>query len=236
MFSVNILRRFRPCFVSQSFSKANIPAAGRVALFSVCCFSGRSGKRLDVVRRSLLYKGVKVCSCPPSSRSLSTAAPSDQGNLVYTGNLGTTIRIVKAFSYSTSTAGLALLYLIFKNGVGTQSLVMDIAFCGMISLFTISTPILLHLVTKGYVFRLYHNPDSDTYTAFTCSVFLTEKKTVFQQKNVRIPAIRKIFTSFYANNTGLLVNPDLFPTPHDYNHLMGYDKPFSFSKDDLETP
>lgn len=127
-------------------------------------------------------------------------------------------------------------HILLKTGLGVQSLAMQVAFCGIISVFTFLTPVLLHLVTKGYVVRLYHKPDTDTYTAVTYSVFLTEKKNVFHQSQVRIPAVSKMFTTFYANNMALLVNPDLFSIPNHYNHLMGYDKPFSFNSDDMDRP
>nr|XP_020469042.1 transmembrane protein 70, mitochondrial [Monopterus albus] len=173
----------------------------------------------------------------PSTCALSTATYSEDGNLIYTGSLGRAVRGVKMFSYSTSGASLLLMPQILLNTApAVQGFALHAAFCVVISFFTFLTPVLLHLITKGYVIRLYHNPDRDTYTAITCSVFLTEKKTVFHQSQVRIPAVSRMFTTFYIDNKGLLVNPDLFTQPHDYNHLMGYDKPFSFSTDDMDKP
>lgn len=123
-------------------------------------------------------------------------------------------------------------HILLNTGLGIQSFAMQTVFCGVIGFFTFLTPVLLHLFTKGYVVRLYHNPGADIYTAITYSIFLTEKKNVFHQRHVRIPAVSKMFTTFYADQMGLLVNPDLFPVPQDYNHLMGYDKPFRFDTDD----
>lgn len=140
---------------------------------------------------------------------------------------------VKLFSYSTSGASLLIMpHILLNTGLGIQSFAMQTAFCGVIGFFTFLTPVLLHLFTKGYVVRLYHNPGTDIYTAITYSIFLTEKKNVFHQRHVQIPAVSKMFTTFYADQMGLLVNPDLFPVPQDYNHLMGYDKPFRFDSDD----
>lgn len=140
---------------------------------------------------------------------------------------------VKLFSYSTSGASLLLMpQILLKTGLGVESFALQAVFCGVICVFTFLTPVLLHLVTKSYVVRLYHNADRDTYTAVTYSVFLTEKRSTFHQEQVRIPTVHKIFTTFYADNKGLLVNPDVFVLPQDYNHLMGYDKPFMFSIDD----
>uniref|UniRef100_A0A3B5LHP8 Uncharacterized protein n=1 Tax=Xiphophorus couchianus TaxID=32473 RepID=A0A3B5LHP8_9TELE len=132
---------------------------------------------------------------------------------------------VKMFSYSTSGASLILMpQILLKTGLGLGNIALEVISCGIIGFFTFLTPVILHFITKGYVIRLYHNPDRDTYTAITYSVFLTEKRCVFHQSQVRIPAVSKMFANFYAGPMGLFVNPDLFPIPHDYNHLMGYDK------------
>lgn len=140
------------------------------------------------------------------------------------------------FSYTTSAAALFLMpQILFKTALALQGLAVQVAFCGVMGFFTFLTPILLHLLTKGYVIRLYHNPDSDVYTAVTYSVFLFEKKTIFHQNQVRVPSVANMFTTFYAGRAGMLVNPDYFPFPQDYNHLMGYDKPFSFSPDHIDS-
>lgn len=154
------------------------------------------------------------------------------GNLC---SLGVVLTGVKLFSYSTSGASLVLMpQILLQTGLGVQSFAVQAVFCGVVCFFTFLTPAILHYVTKGYVIRLYHDADRDAYTAVTYSVFLTEKRRRFHQRQVAIPAVSKMFTSFYADKAGLLVNPDLFPVPNDYNHLMGYDKPFTFHMDDKD--
>ncbi|CAI5661312.1 transmembrane protein 70, mitochondrial isoform X2 [Oreochromis niloticus] len=232
MLSVHFLRsRSLP----RIFSNSQFKFAQHPAPFSVCCVSAVRRNQLTV-RRSFLALN-KMQSHSPSTRFISTAPPSEHGNLIYTGSLGLAVRGVKMFSYSTSAASLFLMpQILLKTGLGVQSFALQAAFCGVIGFFTFLTPILLHIITKGYIIRLYHNPDKDVYTAVTYSVFLTEKKSVFHQSQVRIPAVSKMFTTFYAGQVGFLVNPDIFPVPHDYNHLMGYDKPFSFRADDMDQP
>ncbi|XP_051267939.1 transmembrane protein 70, mitochondrial [Dicentrarchus labrax] len=237
----NVLRRLRPCIVSQPFSNIDVRAVRHGGPFTVCGFRAVSQQQLTVhaVRRSSLKlpSNNKVQSHCLSARSLLTEASSEDGNLIYTGSLGRAVRGVKLFSYSTSGTSLFLMpQILLKTGLGVESLALQVAFCGVIGFFTIVTPVLLHLFTRGYVIRLYHNPDTDTYTAITYSVFLTEKKSVFHQRQVKIPAVSKMFSTFTADRMGLLVNPDLFPFPHDYNHLMGYDKPFTFDTDNMNRP
>lgn len=149
--------------------------------------------------------------------------------------MGLAVKGVKVFSYSTSAVSAVVMpQILLTTGLGDQSWAFQAVFCGIIGFFTFFTPLLLHFVTKGYVLRLYHNPVQDTYTAVTYSIVLREKKTVFHQTQVRLPELSKMFTTFYADKMGLLVNPDLFTVPQDYNHLMGYDKPFDFSPEQLD--
>lgn len=228
MFLVNV-RVVRHCVAFQSLRSLHVTAVAGGAPVSACRFRGVGLYQLHGARRSLINIHSKTPSHRPPTRCLSTSSPSEDGALIYTGSLGTAVRGVKMFSYSTSCVSLILMpQILLKTGLGVQSVVLQAAFCGVVGLFTFLTPILLHLFTKGYVARLYHNPDRDTYTAVTYNVFLAEKRTVFHQKQVRIPEVSKMFTTFYADRMGLLVNPDLFSIPQDFNHLMGYDKPFSF--------
>lgn len=142
---------------------------------------------------------------------------------------------VKFFSYSTSMFNLFMMpYIMLKTGIGFESLLIQAAFYGLIGFFTFVTPVTLHILTKGYVIRLYYKDEMDTYTAITYNAILAEKATVFHQKDVKIPDITKMFTTFYAKTKSMLVNPALFQNPEDYHHLMGYDKSLYFNFENLE--
>ncbi|XP_077085729.1 transmembrane protein 70, mitochondrial [Siphateles boraxobius] len=193
---------------------------------------------LHVNRRSFLKSHAKKVQpyCGVRWYTSSPVQPKD-GELIYTGSLGKAVLGVKFFSYSSSMFSLCVMpYVLMKTGIGVNSLVLQVAFCGFIGFFTFLTPVLLHLITKGYVVRLYHNKETDMYTAITYSALLVEKRTVFHQSDVIIPAVSRMFTSFYAKKHSMLVNPMLFALPNDYNHLMGYDRPFSFDTEDLNKP
>ncbi|XP_033616390.1 transmembrane protein 70, mitochondrial [Fukomys damarensis] len=145
----------------------------------------------------------------------------------------TGIKGVKCFSYSTSMISLACLpYIFSQSNTIFGNLPLQILFYGVIGSFTVITPALLHFVTKGYVIRLYHEATTDTYKAITYNIVLSETSTVFHQNDVKIPNSTHLFTTFYAKTKSLLVNPMLFPNHEDYNHLMGYDKPFTFDKEE----
>ncbi|KFP69339.1 hypothetical protein N310_02382, partial [Acanthisitta chloris] len=177
------------------------------------------------------FPGVAVCCFSTSS----TNEHPEHGRLVYKGHLAKTVLGVKFFSYSTSIFNLFMLpQIMLKSGIGVDSLLLQAAFYGMIGFFTFVTPVTLHVLTKGYVIRLYYKDDMDTYTAITYNAILAEKVTVFHQKDVKIPDITKMFTTFYAKTKSMLVNPTHFPNPQDYNHLMGYDKHSYFKLEEVK--
>ncbi|XP_078396430.1 transmembrane protein 70, mitochondrial [Cetorhinus maximus] len=177
---------------------------------------------------------INLAFCQPF-RCFCSDGNTVEGRLIYTGNLARAVLGVKFFSYSTSIFSFCVIpYILLQSGLGIQSPALQIAFCGTMGFFTFLSPMVLHLLTKGYVVRLYHNAKTDNYTAVTYNVLLQQKKTVFHQKDVKVPGVSKMFTTFYANKKSLLVNPVLFWHPSDYSHLMGYDQPFSFNLDELK--
>ncbi|XP_034039697.1 transmembrane protein 70, mitochondrial [Thalassophryne amazonica] len=227
MIVMNISRRLRLYSVYQ--------CCGNVLLSDAFSCGRLSGSRAAAARWSKFNQRNKIESCCPVSH-FSTATSSDGGKLIYTGSLGKVVLGVKLFSYTSSGLSLILIpHILLQSSTGLSGFA-HAAFCCCIGFFTFCTPILLHLITKGYVVRLYHNVQLDTYTAITYSLALTEKRTVFHQSQVRIPAISKMLTTFYADRMGLLVSPEQFPVPQDYNHLMGYDRPFTFTDANMEEP
>lgn len=177
---------------------------------------------------------IPVCWRPCVCLLHTQAGKPEDGRLIYTGNLARTVFGVKCFSYSTSVVSLAFLpYLLSQSNVMFGSLPLQVLFYGVMGSFTVITPTLLHFLTKGYVIRLYHEATTDTYRAITYNVVLSESSTVFHQDDVTVPESAHIFTTFYAKTKSLLVNPALFLNPEDYNHLMGYDKPFTFDMEEV---
>ncbi|MCJ8744729.1 hypothetical protein PDJAM_G00122020 [Pangasius djambal] len=242
MFHLNALPRFRLISRNQQIlrhihrgSVYFLRSSQTTCTTSALSYSHPSVQSLQRTSSTSLINKIRPCAYGRcySSQPRST----EDGVLIYTGNLGRAVLGVKFFSYSSSMFSLCMMPLILmKTGIGVSSFAMKAAFCGFIGFFTFLTPVLLHLITKGYVVRLYHNRETDVYTAVTYSALLVEKKTVFHQSDVKVPDVSRMFTSFYAKKHSMLVNPMLFDVPHDYNHLMGYDQPFSFDPDDMNKP
>ncbi|XP_016399431.1 transmembrane protein 70, mitochondrial isoform X2 [Sinocyclocheilus rhinocerous] len=214
MYQIGILQGFRRLSKNQQQIIRNLQVAVRPILHSngnIChthaAVLRRQDHLLHEMRRSFLKARAKKVQpyCAVRWYKPLPVQPED-GELIYTGNLGKAVLGVKFFSYSSSMFSLCVMpYVLLKTGI-------------------------------GYVVRLYHNKETEMYTAITYSALLMAKRTVFHQSDVVIPDVSRMFTSFYAKKRSLLVNPMLFPLPHDYNHLMGYDQPFSFDTDDLNKP
>ncbi|XP_073406880.1 transmembrane protein 70, mitochondrial [Dendrobates tinctorius] len=204
---------------------------------TVCLGSGSARTCLPALYsgagRQVSVPDVKIIRFNTSSAPVN----HEQDRLVYVGSLGKAVLGVKFFSYSTSMLSLFILPVIFaKSGIGFDSIAIKMAFFSMIGFFTFVTPVTLHFVTKGYVVRLYYNKERDLYTAITYNALLVEKKTEFSPEDVEVPGMSKMFTTFYAKKKSMLINPMLFSNSSDYQHLMGYDKPFTFNPEDINPP
>ncbi|XP_059839017.1 uncharacterized protein tmem70 isoform X2 [Hypanus sabinus] len=184
---------------------------------SFCIISGnKSGsihQDLDRGRSEVLGRPQVAASCIGAQVNLTCSQHfryfcsdenTGEGRLIYTGNLAKAVFGVKFFSYSTSIFSCCMMpYVILHSGLGIQSPALQAAFCGIIGLFTFLNPVVLHLLTKGYVIRLYHNAETDNYTAVTYNALLQQKKTIFHQKDVEVPGVNKMFTTFYANKKSM---------------------------------
>ncbi|OCT74817.1 transmembrane protein 70, mitochondrial [Xenopus laevis] len=230
-----MLRLTTCCRQSLAHSRARISAAGARSAPVYGVLFPKEG--LGIARRRCEPSTQIILPNVTSVRYISTsqgAGNYEDGRLIYTGNLAKSVLGIKFFSYSTSIFSICLMpYILLQSGISVDSLALKIAFVSVVGFFTFVTPVTLHLITKGYVIRLYHNSETDTYTAVTYNALLAEKRTVFHPKDVEIPGVSKMFTTFYAQKKSMLVNPMLFGNPYDYNHLMGYDKPFTFSPEEL---
>nr|XP_044999857.1 transmembrane protein 70, mitochondrial [Jaculus jaculus]XP_045006299.1 transmembrane protein 70, mitochondrial-like [Jaculus jaculus] len=217
--------------LGRPWTAALCPGGKRTGLWAAAALRvpRAAGSRAAAVLRRPERAQIPICweGCV---RSLHTQLDkSEDGRLIYTGNLARAVFGVKCFSYSTSVISLTFLpYVFSQTNVSFGSLPLQILFYGILGSFTVITPTLLHFLTKGYVIRLYHEPTTDMYKAITYNVVLSETSTVFHQNDVKIPDGPHMFTTFYAKTKSLLVNPVLFRNPEDYDHLMGYDKPFTF--------
>ena len=96
---------------------------------------------------------------------------------IYQGILSTQIKLVKAFSLTTSAIGIGCQPILLMNMQQQSANIAVMAGAGaFLSFFTLATPILIHHVSKKYVTQLNYNKLEDTYTAITYNFFLRKKE------------------------------------------------------------
>ena len=96
---------------------------------------------------------------------------------IYQGILSTQIKLVKAFSLTTSAIGIGCQPILLMNMQQQSANIAVMAGAGaFLSFFTLATPILIHHISKKYVTQLNYNKLEDTYTAITYNFFLRKKE------------------------------------------------------------
>ncbi|XP_022161610.1 transmembrane protein 70 homolog, mitochondrial [Myzus persicae] len=152
---------------------------------------------------------------------------------IYIGTLGPRIRNLKIVSFMTSAVGLCIQPMVIQKAAEVgSSLAATIGVCTIAGFFTFITPILIHLVTRKYVTSIEYNEKNDEYNATTISLFLKPRKIQFKPFEVRLPLTQKLTVTFYAKEFPLFVDPQAFDDVMHYQRILGYDKPFTFEKED----
>lgn len=100
---------------------------------------------------------------------------------------------------------------------------------GTISLFFLSTPFMLHWITKRYVLELHFDDETKIFTAKTYNIINQVKETKFKADDVTVPDLPGMLSSFLVNGKPLFVDANMIQDPDAYAHMMGYDKPFDIT-------
>ena len=154
---------------------------------------------------------------------------TDTEQEIYNGILSAQIKLVKTFSLTTSCIGLAFQPVLYTYSSASAAVVLGAgAFLGF---FTFATPLLIHSFSKKYVTKLYYNQVEDKYTAVVYNIFVKPKKIEFKVKDVEVPDIPGMFTTFKANSVPLFVESSQFTDLKHYGKIMGYDKPLDLMWD-----
>ncbi|XP_033221836.1 transmembrane protein 70 homolog, mitochondrial [Belonocnema kinseyi] len=160
-----------------------------------------------------------------STKQDETISPATE---VYTGILTRQIRNIKLFSLCTSCMGVMAQPIIYEKMAQTNSLGTLVGISVFFGLFTIATPLLLHMITKKYITSIKYLPEEDKYVATTYTIFLRDKQIEFQPKDVFVPEVPGMFTSCLIKKAPLFFTPDSFNDLSHYKRIMGYDKPIDF--------
>lgn len=98
---------------------------------------------------------------------------------IYYGPLTRQIKTLKLFSLLTSCGGLMAQPFFYAKAVENDNVALVLGIFACIGFFAITTPLLIHMITKKYVTHLYYDAKKDVYIANTYSLFARTKKVFF---------------------------------------------------------
>lgn len=162
----------------------------------------------------------------PAFFSSQSTGSNEDINLVYSGNLYKQVKMIKWFSLSTTAVGLSIQPFIWNamNNSTSFSSSFMLGFAATTAAAVVMTPLVLNLVTKRYVTRLYFEPNDKKFELHSLNFFNRPKTTEFTAGDVKIPTVTGPFTSFTVFGRPFFVDPLAFKDLSVYEHLMGFDK------------
>ncbi|KAG8188196.1 hypothetical protein JTE90_021219 [Oedothorax gibbosus] len=169
----------------------------------------------------------KTCA---SVHFTSSPSPGDEGRvLVYAAPLRRRVRFTKLLSLTSSCAALAMA----PVAVGEVARV-SLPLAAAVSLVTaafLSTPLLLHWITRRYVLELHFTPETKRFDASTFDLLTREVCTSFVAEEVRVPDIPGFLSNVVVRGRPLFVDARMVRNPDAYAHMMGYDQPLDLRAD-----
>ncbi|XP_012534799.1 transmembrane protein 70 homolog, mitochondrial [Monomorium pharaonis] len=147
---------------------------------------------------------------------------------IYYGPLARQIKALKLFSLLTSCGGLMIQPILYTKAVENDNIGVVLGIFACIGFFAITTPLLIHMITKKYVTHLYYDAKEDKYIANTYSLFARTKQLTFTPQDVVVPDVTGMFTNCVIKNTPLFLEQSFFHDSSHYIRIMGYDKPIDF--------
>ena len=140
--------------------------------------------------------------------------------LVYTGPLKGAVKALKVFSLSTavlaSCGGPVLVWL----GKESVPVVARLALCSVVLLVGLSTTAILHWLLKGYITRLYYQPDTQRVAAHTLSLLARQVRNEFEASEMKPPTGLAGFSTFQARDKLYFMHTEVFPDKHLLSVLL----------------
>ncbi|KAG5443843.1 Transmembrane protein 70 mitochondrial [Clonorchis sinensis] len=91
--------------------------------------------------------------------------------------------------------------------------------------FAVTTPLLLHIITRSHVSELYFDKNTEVFTAFTRGILLNKKRIEFTAEEVTCTEGSVSMANINVRGVPLFVSETDFEDQTLYKKLMGFDKP-----------
>ena len=184
-------------------------------------------RHVSIIHRELVDKKQITSSSKPYSTQ---ASDENLGYLVYQGRQSQMFKLLKRVSLSTSAITLCLQpYLIMSSQ--DMPLVTAIPVFTLMGLFVFGNPILIHMIAKKYVLRMYFDDKTKVFTAKRLTFWAQEQSLSFTADDVEVPDVPSPFSMFKAKGNPLFAFEGDFTSMEVYKHMMGFDKPLDLTVD-----
>lgn len=155
--------------------------------------------------------------------------------MIYNGSLKNKVRTVKIMSLLSSVISVISQPIIYMKILEEDNVVGAGTLFALVNVVTISSPILIHFLTKRYVIEMYHYPKEEKYTAKLFSFLCKEREITFTPNDVIEPntKVSAALTTCVAGGNPLLFDENNFIDPKHYKIIMNYNKPIDFKVKEL---
>ncbi|TGZ60210.1 hypothetical protein CRM22_008664 [Opisthorchis felineus] len=144
------------------------------------------------------------------------------GDLVYKSPNRNVVLYAKSFSlFSSSCVLLFQPFVVMKLSNPGLLLVAVLSSVG----FAVTTPLLLHIITRSHVSELYFDKNTEVFTAFTRGILLNRKRIEFTAEEVTCTEGSVSMANINVRGVPLFVSETEFEDRTLYKKLMGFDKP-----------
>lgn len=133
----------------------------------------------------------------------------------------------KTFSVLSSSVVLFLQPILFFQ-IPDPKVFCVALFSGL--LFSLSTPLLLHLLTSSHVTELYYDKENKKFTACLKGILLNTKKLEFTAEDVKYIEPTITMASIMAKGVPLFISEDHFKDIEVYKQLVRFNEPVDVKK------
>lgn len=209
---------------------------GKLATLITKQITHRTSVRSCVFNKMLLSRwpyGKHKCVFREASSFTPHTERPELGQVVYNGLISRLLRNVKFFSITTSGLTVILQPIMISNVLSVSATTLQyVAYFSFVAIFVFITPLMIHLVGRKYVTKLYFNDQTKQFCAVTYNILGLKRELSFTAEDVDVPDIPGLFTSVIVKRKPLFMDSRLFTDTEAYAHLMGYDKPIDLRFDD----
>lgn len=146
------------------------------------------------------------------SQNVDSADPivfNDEFRLIYEGPLSKKIKLVKILSLSTACMSICAGPALVLMGRSSISMFGKLFLASTIVTMGVTTTLLLHWLTRVYVYKMYFHPHTRTFAAETSTLFGTVKRKTFSLDDIIVPEIESVFSTFEARGNKFFIHMDM---------------------------